>query len=425
MSNNESIYIESKEQNFGELFHEHEKESISKKEEIIQKIKDLTVSATNWKVANIEFNNLLREFQQIPYYDQKEIEKLNAKLKEAKNEFFNTKQAYFDKAKEIFKENAIKKNDLIEILKTLSYTSDIKTTDGEIKKINEEFYSIGYAGKEENSKLFNKFKDLKAELQVQRKSAIENLQNEFIIKAERKKELISKLENLIDNSNWKKATEEFNAICEDFKSIGFSGKEGNEEITKTYNEAKHQFFEKRQEYFNMIKAENKVNIEKRTELIEKLKSLYENENWKKASEEVKSISEDFFNVGFCGKDENLKLINEFKEVRDGFYKARQKYFDEINSARANKQKDFLNSLIKNKEDFIKKLRNFIKQDEERLEDFKDRLFNVKPGAKSIDIIGNYQNILEDIKNRIDNNKSKIKEVQDEIFDIRNQLNNLK
>lgn len=425
MSNNESIYIEGKEQNFEELFHEHEKESISKKKEIIQKIRDLIVSATNWKAANIEFNNLLKEFQQIPYYDQKEIEKLNTELKEVKNEFFHTKQAYFDKAQEKFKENAIQKNNLIKKLEILSYTSDIKTTDGEIKKINEEFYSIGFAGKEENSKLFNRFKELKAELQIQRKSSLENLQNEFNIKAKRKKELINKLENLIDNTNWKKATEDFNAVCEDFKSIGFSGKEGNEEITKAYNEAKHQFFEKRQEYFNMIKAENKVNIEKRTELIENLKSLYENENWKDASEKVKIISEDFFNVGFCGKDENIKLINKFKEVRDGFYKARQEYFDVVNLARINKQKDFLNSLIKNKEDFIKKLRNFIKQDEERLDDFKGRLFNVRPGGKSIDIIENYQNILEDIKNRIDNNKAKIKEVQGEIFDIRSQLNDLK
>ena len=50
---------------------------------------------------------------------------------------------------------------------------------------------------------------------------------------------------------------------------------------------------------------------------------------------------------------------------------------------------------------------------ERLEDFKGRLFNVRPGEKAEDIIENYQNIIEDIKSRISNNKTKIKTVQDE------------
>ena len=44
------------------------------------------------------------------------------------------------------------------------------------------------------------------------------------------------------------------------------------------------------------------------------------------SQKVKELSEQFFNIGFCGKEENERLINEFKEVRDGFYKARQNYF---------------------------------------------------------------------------------------------------
>lgn len=423
MSNNESIYIDNNQQDFAELFMEHEKATVDKKREVITAIKTLAATATNWKQANEEFNNLLNEFKEIPYYDQKEIDQLNDELKAAKNEFFESRKAFFEKAQEGYKENAVKKQAVIEKLKNVAYGNNLKEIDELVKGISDEFYAIGSAGRDVNTTLYNEFKDLRSKLHESRKVAIQNLQSEFASKAEKKKEIIEKLNGLVNNENWKKATEEFNALCDEFKSIGFSGKEGNEEISTGYSEAKNAFFSKRQEYFDKLKAENKVNIAARIQLIEELKALYTNESWKEASEKVKELSEKFFNIGFCGKEENERLINEFKAIRDGFYKARQEYFDGINSARANKQRDFLNGLITKKEEFIQKLRGFVKNDEERLENFTDRLFNGRPS--SMDQIENMQNIVEDIKTRIESNKAKIKEVQGEIFELKKQLSELK
>lgn len=423
MSNNESIYIDNNQQDFAELFMEHEKATVDKKREVIVAIKTLASTATNWKQANEEFNKLLNEFKEIPYYDQKEIEQLNEELRLAKNEFFEKRKAFFEKAQEGYKENEIKKQAVIEKLKNVVYANNLKEIDELVKSISDEFYAIGSAGKDINNNLYHEFKKVRSQLHENRKSIVQNLQSEFASKAERKKEIIEKLNTLVNNENWKKATEEFNSLCDEFKSIGFSGKEGNEEISTAYAEAKNTFFAKRQEYFDKIKAENKVNIEARIQLIEELKALYSNDSWKEASEKVKELSEKFFNIGFCGKEENERLINEFKSIRDGFYKARQEYFDGINSARANKQKDFLNGLISKKEEFIQKLRGFVKNDEERLANFTDRLFNGRPS--SMDKIENMQNIVEDIKSRIESNKSKIKEVQGEIFELKKQLSELK
>ncbi|MDU7964742.1 MAG: DUF349 domain-containing protein, partial [Clostridium perfringens] len=68
---------------------------------------------------------------------------------------------------------------------------------------------------------------------------------------------------------------------------------------------------------------------------------------------------------------------------------------------------------------------YISQDEERLSDFTNRLFNVRPGNNSLETIEKYQEIVEDIKGRIESNKAKVKEVQNEMHEIRNELNNLK
>lgn len=427
MSNNESNYIEENGENpienFGELLLEHEKETSDEKRKIINSIKELANNATNWKKAKIELDALLEEFKNIPYYDQKENNTLNEELKEAKDCFFKARQEFFDKSKEHFKENEDKKIEIINSLKELTYSNNLKETDELVKKYTEAFYEIGFAGKDINAKLFNEFKEIKSNLHSMRKEVIKNLQSDFAAKAEKKREIIEKLKALVNNENWKKATEEFTALCDEFKSIGFSGKEGNDEISEAYASAKNEFFSKRQEYFDELKASNKANLEARTSLIEELKELYVNENWKEASEKVRAISEKFFNIGFCGKEENGNIVNEFKEARDKFYALRQEYFDKINSARAHRQEEFLQGLIDKKEEFIKKLKTFIKNDEERLENFTDRLFNGRP--TSMEKIENMQNIIEDIKSRLESNKAKIKEVQGEIYDLKKQIEDLK
>ncbi|MGG5463010.1 DUF349 domain-containing protein [Clostridium sp. B9] len=430
MTTNESNYIDKTKisedtEDFAKALAAEEENSCKRKKEVIEKIKELAKNAQNWKEANNEFNALLEEFNNIYYYDQESENTLKQELREAKNEFFSARKAFFEKANEEYKENAIKKEDVIKRLESLVYTEDIKTCDMTSKALSEEFYAIGFAGRDAQNDLFNRFKEARNKAQESRKAAMAGLKEDFVNKAARKNEIIAELKGLVNNENWKEATEKFNALCEEFKGIGFSGKEGNEEISIGYKEAKDAFFAKRQEFFDALKAENKVNIEKRIALIEDLKKLYENDSWKEASAKVKEISDEFFKIGFCGKEENERLINEFKEVRDGFYAARQSYFDNINAARANKQKDFLNGLLKNKDEFVKKLKKYISQDEERLSDFTDRLFNVRPGGNSLETIEKFQGIIEDIKGRIENNKAKVKEVQGEMQEIRNELNNLK
>ena len=428
MTTNKSNYIDETKnstdsEDFAKALAAEEENSCKRKKEVIEKIKDLAKNAQNWKEANVKFNSLLEEFNNIYYYDQEAENALKKELREAKNEFFEARKAFFEKANEEFKANADKKRDVINRLKSLVYNEDIKACDMISKSLSEEFYSIGFAGKV-NNELFNEFKKAREMAQSTREVAMENIKEDFVNKANRKKEIIDELKGLVNNENWKNATEKFTALCEEFKGIGFSGKEGNEEISKGYKEAKDLFFSKRQEFFDALKADNKINIEKRTALIEDLKKLYENDSWKEASSKVKEISDEFFKVGFCGKEANEKLINEFKEARDVFYAKRQEFFDEVNSKRANKQKDFLNGLLKNKDEFVKKLKKYIEQDEERLSDFTNRLFNVRPGCNSLETIEKYQEIIEDIKGRIENNKAKVREVQDEIQSIRNELNNL-
>ncbi|WP_297522299.1 DUF349 domain-containing protein [uncultured Clostridium sp.] len=404
---------------------EFDKENVVKRREIIEQIIVLANTSENWKEANKKFYELLEEFKVTPCSDTTELPKLNDEMNKARKAFYDKRQEFYDKAEDRFKANAVQKEEILANLGEIHYAADaIKNTDEIINKITERFFELKFAGAKQQT-LYKAFNDLRDVLREERKVAVESLKETYIEKRIQKKVLIEELSSLTENENWKDATTRFNELTEIFKTIGFSGKEENDEISAAYKAAKDNFFQTRQVFFDEMKAGYSANIEKRKELTEKVKELYVNENWKNASAIIKEISEEFFKVGFCGSDSNETIVNEFKEVRDGFYALRQEYFDEIKSSRNDKQLDFLTTLGKNKEDFIVKLRGFISNDSGKLEEFKERLFSVRPSDKSEEIIGNYQTIIEDIQGRVASNKDKLKVVQDELFQVKKQISELK
>lgn len=422
-------YIKENSQNsnnpFASELNQFEMENVEKRRAIIKEILDLTDSVENWKQANAKFYELLEEFKATPCSDKEELPKLNDELNEARKAFYDKRSAYYDKAEERSKDNADKKAAIIERLSEIHYSSTaIKETDEAINKLTEEFFEVKFAGSKQQE-LYNKFNELRNALREERKTSIESLKDVYVQKRVQKREIIEKLAALVNNDSWKEATLKFNELTEEFKAIGFSGKEENDEISAAYKEAKDAFFKNRQVFFDEMKANYAINIEKRKALTAKVKDLYVNENWKNASALVKEISEEFFKIGYCGNDSNETLINEFKEVRDGFYALRQEYFDGVKSARNDKQLEFLSTLAGNKEDFIAKLRGFISNDNEKLEEFKNRLLSVRPGDDAEERIEKFQVIIEDIKSRIATNKAKLKVVQDELFQVKKQMDELK
>ena len=409
---------------FANQLNEFDKESVEKRKAIIAEIITIANNSENWKEANAKFYELLESFKNISCTDKNELTKLNDELNIARKTYYDKRQDYYDRAGERFLANADKKEELIAELLSIKYVPDaIKATDERINKLTENFFEIKFAG-DKQQKLYDQFNEIKSALREDRKTAVEILKETYSTKRDRKKEILAELTELVNCPNWKEGTIKFNELTEEFKTIGFSGKEGNDEISAAYKESKENFFKARQVFFDEMKANYVVNTEKRKEFIQNIKDLYVNENWKNASEIIKQISEDFFKVGYCGNDNNELLIKEFKEVRDGFYALRQEYFDGVKNARNDKQLDFLSTLAKNKEDFIVKLKGFISADTDKLEEFKNRLFSIR-GENTEERIGKFQEIIEDIQTRVAANKTKLKVVQDELFQVKKQISEIK
>ena len=81
--------------------------------------------------------------------------------------------------------------------------------------------------------------------------------------------------------------------------------------------------------YEKLNANSKDAKEKKEELIEKAKSLLNNENFKKNSPIMKQLLDEWKVAGRSDKETDDSLWEEFNSVRQSFYDKRQAYYDNI------------------------------------------------------------------------------------------------
>ena len=97
--------------------------------------------------------------------------------------------------------------------------------------------------------------------------------NVFINTEEKKNEIIAKAKEVINKNNFKKGTEEMKQLLEEWKLAGRLNKDKDDELWNQFSEVRKEFFDKKNEYFENLKASFAENKKFKEELIEKLGSF--------------------------------------------------------------------------------------------------------------------------------------------------------
>ena len=96
------------------------------------------------------------------------------------------------------------------------------------------------------------------------------------------------------------------------------------------------FFEKKQLFYDGLKATSKENKDKKVALIERAESLSESQEWKKTTDAMISLQNEWKAVGPCAPGDEQKLWRRFRKAQDAFFKAKKAQFaDREASEKAN------------------------------------------------------------------------------------------
>ena len=294
--------------------------------------------------------------------DKQRVER--EKLLEQSNRFnkafskFNKRKEQFDSDQHSIKEkNTLQKRALLEKIKEIVMNEKVSSI-GEIKEIQKQWQTIGKVTEQDNEDIFQTYRALIDQFYGLRDKYNQLIDEDRKINLEKKQKFLQELQGFIpkqetniDLINWAETNERVKEISEQWKHIGQVPKGENERIWAEYKNVMDLFFEARRRFFEKRDSQREVDTEAREKLLFELSKYAtfqtkNKEEWLAAVDNIKSIQDQWQNIGRVYSDSGKEQAKRFRKLTDEFFDRKQSFFKEKNAER--------DSLVKNKEDLVLK-----------------------------------------------------------------------
>ena len=310
-----------------QLFREQEaekEENLKKKQAIIEKIKAMVTSPEEASKTYQEFKSLQQEWRDI-----------KAVPAESANELWRNYQLYVEQfydllklnseARELdFKKNLEAKTRLCEAAEKLADEEDVISAFHQLQQLHQEYREVGPVSKELREEIWQRFKAASTVINKRHQQHFEDLRTREEENLAKKTELCEKVEAITAEENkgsgdWERHTQEIIAIQTEWKTIGMVPKKLGDQLWEEFLGACNKFFEARNAAGAGQRNEEHENLEKKRNVIERLKAVAE-EAGEDLQEKVQKLVEEYNGIGHVPFKEKDKVYEEYHTVLDKLYK---------------------------------------------------------------------------------------------------------
>lgn len=221
-----------------------------------------------------------------------------------------------------FDEDIKDRKALIEEAKQLDLSKNWSEIASAVMNLKKRWKRISYWESAYEDELADEFEKMIDAFYAKRNEGFQSIQKA-------KEELIERAQVLAKSENWNQATEEMNELMRQWKAVGSAGKETDDQLWESFNEARNAFFDRKRQNWEERKAKSVNAQQVKKELIKKAEALADSEEWQKTSDQLRKLMEEWKNAGFAGKEVDDQLWNEFNEARQKFYDRRSAAYAQI------------------------------------------------------------------------------------------------
>lgn len=276
-------------------------------------------------------------------------------------------QQHFDDLRAREEENLQKKTELCEKTEAIAAEENKGSADWErhtqeIIAIQQEWKTIGFAPQKMNVKIFERFRATCDDFFARKAEYFKTMKETFKDNAEKKRALVEKAKALQDSTEWRSTSDKFIALQKEWKTIGMVPKKLGDQLWEEFVAACNKFFEARNAAGAGQRNEERQNLEKKRDVIARLKEVTANAE-ENVQEKIQKLTEEYNSIGHVPFKEKDKLYKEYREVLDSLYKELN-----INAAkrRLNKFKDNLKQVAEKGEGALENERTRLNRQYEAL-----------------------------------------------------------
>ncbi|MBQ5689147.1 MAG: DUF349 domain-containing protein, partial [Bacteroidales bacterium] len=146
--------------------------------------------------------------------------------------------------------------------------------------------------------------------------------------------ICEKIEELLnDNINsigaWQKKSNDVNELFKIWKTIGPAQKKLNDEIWARFKGSMDAFFANKKEFFSRLKEQQLENYNRKLQLCVEAEALADSKEWKKATDRIKKLQEEWKKIGPVPKRHSDKIWKRFRSACDAFFTSKSEHFSGI------------------------------------------------------------------------------------------------
>lgn len=250
-------------------------------------------------------------------------EEIWARFKAASTVINKRHQDYFEGIKAVENANEAAKTALCEQIEAIDIAAiqSVKAWDEQtavVLALQGEWRKLGFANKKVNTQLFERFRkqcDVFFQAKAEYYKTIKEEQNANL---EKKTVLCEKAEALKDSTEWRKTTDLLVNLQKEWKTIGPVPRKVSNSIWERFRAACDCFFDAKEKATSGEKAEEKANLEKKQEILARLKTLKDSMP-NVEPQQVRDIMAEWNTVGHVPFKEKDKLFNAWKAEVDFFF----------------------------------------------------------------------------------------------------------
>ena len=288
---------------------------------------------------------LHQEFKETGPVAKELREEIWARFKAASTAVNKRHQQYFEELKQKEEENLAHKTALCEKIEAVDLTA-IKTATAweaqtqQIIEMQKEWLTIGFAPQKMNVKIFERFRGACDRFFTEKAAFFKRLKEEQAQNLAKKTERCEKAEALKDSTDWKATADKLMQIQKEWKTIGAVPKKHSESLWQRFIGACDYFFEQKGKNTASQRGEEKENLQKKEQVIEKLKALLESDEEENKQDAVRELMKEWNEIGFVPFKEKDKIYKAYHETVDQLFKA-------LNMSAARRRLDNFKNNLKN------------------------------------------------------------------------------
>ena len=199
--------------------------------------------------ANRELDRLSEEFKKAGRCSTKEQDDaLWSEFRQVKDEFYAKKRAHFEELDKANAEKRAKKEDIINRAKEVCDVENVREANAQMDALRKEWKEVGYSGNGDDY-LWKEFAKVLDEFQEKKKERHSEMLKLFEERAAKKEEMIKSAKILLANSEFTdEEIEKVKALRNEFKAVGFAGKEKDDDLYQRFNDIIKKYFEEMKFY---------------------------------------------------------------------------------------------------------------------------------------------------------------------------------